>query len=412
MPLDDLLDYAKSDKDFYALLGEGVHAGSTDKEISRAYRRSALKSHPDQNPDDANAAERFHILQIAYDVLSDPAAKEAYDAARAARRRRERQTEMLQGKRRAMMEDLERREGGAGKRKRDEVDAEEKLAMEIRRLAADGKRRRMEREQALRSEAEAVALRQREVVATRQRAEESTAAVPAGGGSVPEMSRTVKVRWPRDGDGKDVGKDKVEALFAKFGQIEDVVIMPDRKMRIADERKKRQIATAVIIYASIVSAHAAVEDLKKQTGDEWAVFEKIEWAEGKEPEFGQLGNGKAAGGEGSSTALPERLPSEPAESSSAGGNATQPTLPSAFVAKFGTAQAEAQTDSGLRKIPAFGSFKTANNGAASNSPSANASQAPSFEEITLMRMKNAEKQRLEEQIRRAEQEADALQNGA
>src|SRR5215472_981615 len=122
MPSDDLLDHAKSDQDFYALLGEGIHEGSTEKEISRAYRRAALKHHPDQNPNDPNAVSRFHSLQIAYDVLSDPAARAAYDEARRAREARKRHHEMLEGKRRVMKEDLERRESGAFKRKRDEME--------------------------------------------------------------------------------------------------------------------------------------------------------------------------------------------------------------------------------------------------------------------------------------------------
>ncbi len=44
-------------------------------QITSAYRKKALKYHPDKNPDDPSAAERFQRLSKAYNVLSDPAAK-------------------------------------------------------------------------------------------------------------------------------------------------------------------------------------------------------------------------------------------------------------------------------------------------------------------------------------------------
>ena len=407
MTNDDLLDHAKSDKDFYALLGEVVHEGSTDKEIARAYRRSALKSHPDQNPDDPAAAERFHLLQIAYDVLSDPAAREAYNNARAARRLRRRQDELLYGKRRAMKEDLERRESGVFKRKRDDLDAEEKFEMEIRRLAEDGKRRRMERVEAVRREAAAAAAAKKQEAEASQRKQESAIA-PLGGTSVPEISRTVKVRWAREGRGSNVDKERLEALFRIFGKIEGVVVMPDRKMRLADERKKRKIATGVIIYASIVGAHAAVEDLTRQTGEEWSVFEKIEWAEGKEPELW-----RANGVDSAQPAAPETgdaAPSTPQRPPSSlpkrphAQNSTPSTPHSTFAAKFPHPDSAGGAAGGLRKVPSYASFRSANGGTPLGSPFGTGADSPSLEEITMIRLKKAEKKRLEEQIRRQEQE--------
>ena len=56
--------------DIYGLLG--VEKSATDKEIKKAYRQKALKLHPDKNPDDENAAKKFHELQEAYDFITDP----------------------------------------------------------------------------------------------------------------------------------------------------------------------------------------------------------------------------------------------------------------------------------------------------------------------------------------------------
>jgi DnaJ family protein C protein 17 len=149
MSKDDLSQYATSDHDFYALLG--VQFESSESDIRRAYRKTALKYHPDKLGKDFDP-EKFHLLQIANDVLSDPIAKAAYDNARNARLQKQKQHELFEGKRRQMKEDLEARERGV-KRGRDEAEeAEAKLEMEMRRLAEDNKRRRKEMEEKLHAE--------------------------------------------------------------------------------------------------------------------------------------------------------------------------------------------------------------------------------------------------------------------
>jgi molecular chaperone DnaJ len=64
-------------RDYYEILGVGRNASG--EEIKRAYRKLAVKFHPDKNPDDAHAEEKFKELGEAYDVLMDAEKRAAYD---------------------------------------------------------------------------------------------------------------------------------------------------------------------------------------------------------------------------------------------------------------------------------------------------------------------------------------------
>lgn len=68
------------DRDLYADLG--VSPDASEEEIKKAYRRLARQYHPDANPEDPEAEERFKAVSEAYTVLSDPDERARYDRAR------------------------------------------------------------------------------------------------------------------------------------------------------------------------------------------------------------------------------------------------------------------------------------------------------------------------------------------
>ena len=64
-------------RDYYSVLG--VNRDSSDEEIKKAYRKLAMKHHPDRNPDDKASEEKFKEAKEAFEILEDPRKRAAYD---------------------------------------------------------------------------------------------------------------------------------------------------------------------------------------------------------------------------------------------------------------------------------------------------------------------------------------------
>jgi DnaJ family protein C protein 17 len=341
----DLEDLAKSaTEDFYELLG--VTFDAPEAAIKKAYRKASIKYHPDKNPDNKDAADRFIYLGWARDILMDEKLKGEYDRARTRRREKVLQDELLDGRRRKMKDDLERREreganfmNGAKRKRAEDMNEAERREQEIQRLAEDGKRRRKEAQERMekkRKEEDEVSFMDHE------KSPEPQAPKP---GDSAEIDRTVKVRFQREGDTMDWDKDKVMNMFAKYGKIDNVVMGKDKKIRPSGEKHRRVIAIVFIIYTRIDHAHAAVVDGKS----DHPALEAVSWANG-EPDLKSPTNGDA--------------PTAPSTPFSTPKNKS-------FRASFGPGMAKGVSGTPLG-TPKF-----------SFSP-----KTPSLEEITMMRLKH------------------------
>jgi DnaJ homolog subfamily C member 17 len=423
-PTDDLKAHATSSQDFYALLD--ISPAAAENEIRRAYRRTALKYHPDKiaNPTPADI-DKFHVLQIAYDVLSDPTVRQLYDNAREARERKKREVEMMDAAKRKMKEDLEAREraGDAGvgvgvgqqrgvKRSwmmssATDNEAEEKLEREIQRIAENSQRRRREAEEKLMREAEKEKEeekqeREEEKEEKEQDRQRDRFKEKGGGTNVPELERAVKVRWIREGPGEDIDTERLATLFAVFGKVENTFMLKDKRQRLGERKEKKTVATGVVVFTSIVSAHSAVIDSgkKKRAGQgDWAILDSVFWASGNGPD---LESSQSPAPQPRTTAAPTSTPKPAAfDFASLKKDRGTPAVEKdagkpSFTSFSGAAKAK----------PSFGSFNNNNNN--NKTPGLT---TPSLEEVTLMRLKNAQREKerkaLEEQLRREDEAADA-----
>uniref|UniRef100_A0AAY5L0Y2 DnaJ homolog subfamily C member 17 n=1 Tax=Esox lucius TaxID=8010 RepID=A0AAY5L0Y2_ESOLU len=136
--------------DLYGLLE--IKGTATAKEIKKAYRQKALTCHPDKNPDNPKAAELFHQLSQALEVLTDAAARAAYDKICAAKKQAEERNNKLDAKRKKIKLDLEARERQAEAHSAEQFQNTRTLEEEIARLREEGSRQLQEEQRLIKEQ--------------------------------------------------------------------------------------------------------------------------------------------------------------------------------------------------------------------------------------------------------------------
>ncbi|XP_034713643.1 dnaJ homolog subfamily C member 17 isoform X2 [Etheostoma cragini] len=244
--------------DLYGLLG--IESTATAKEIKKAYRQKALTCHPDKNPDNPKAVELFHQLSQALEVLTDAAAKAAYDKICTAKKQAEERTRKLDDKRKKIKLDLEAREQLAEAQSQEEVQNTRTLEEEIARLREEGSRQLEEQQRLIREQI------QRE----REEQQPQTGVYNSGVERCSKSNVTpkLKLKWKCKKDDETNGgysQDILFRLLQKYGDVSNVIV----------SRKKR--GSAVVEFATVRAAELAT---KNESGLSENPL-KISWLEGQ-----------------------------------------------------------------------------------------------------------------------------------
>lgn len=224
-------------KDLYEMLG--VEQQASLAEIKTAYRKKALTCHPDKNPDNPRAAELFHELSRALEILTDTKAREAYDKVIAARKQAKERIREFDAKRRKFKEDLEAREEAYKRSLNPTCDTksdEEQLKAEIERLQKEGSKQ-VEEE---------IAFVQRQIWEQLHGSSKDS--------NIGEFK--IKIRWKAQEDDPTNGGynyDNLHRMFSKYGDVAALVVSSAKKGRAMVEFGDKSAAeTALSIEIGLV----------------------------------------------------------------------------------------------------------------------------------------------------------------
>lgn len=282
--------------------------------------------------------------------------------------------------RKRMQEELESRERGAKRARADGEDAEERFRQQLEKLRAEGAELRRKREEAVRAAA-AEEEEEKEDESMIDGDGEKEGGESNGKSRFSEIDRTLRVRWKRKGN-QHIDEQHLRDVFSKYGAIQDCVVPPTKP------EKEKKLKSALVVFTSIVAAHAAIHD----TLD--LAFKDLVWASGKEPDISHHHHHPTPGPPTSSSPKPKRQTPE---------DSPKPFTPA-------TPTTATARDPKLNRVPSFASFAGTPRGSPFNKSAV--AQSPDYESITLMRMRAAEKAKIEARIRKEEEEeASAAEEG-
>ncbi|CAD6991187.1 dnaJ homolog subfamily C member 17 [Ceratitis capitata] len=229
-----------SDINLYELLGIEIEAEQA--EIRRAYRKKALECHPDKNPDNPKAAELFHELSKALEILTDTSARDAYDKVLKAKKAAQLRNKQLDSKRQKLKADLEQRERDAWHKFNStqqyttaSKSDEELLQDQIERLRREGSKlleeeQRLMREQLLRTMAKSQRTHEKKIFDS--------------------SAHRIKIKWKaekKDADNGGYTQEMLQNFLKKYGELV-ALVMSKKKGSALVEFKTLEAAELAIAY--------------------------------------------------------------------------------------------------------------------------------------------------------------------
>ncbi|KAJ3714251.1 DnaJ domain-containing protein [Lentinula raphanica] len=343
-----------------------VKLDATDQEIRTAYRQRSLKVHPDRNPNNPDAARKFHELNQAYELLLDPLRRLALDAKLRLKQARKERYKNYDLKRKNMVDELEERERALKKVKADKQREEAALTQETEKIKDQGRRLREEKLKEL---------EKKEREANESVKEEQDTDAPILRSSVTEPTdTTVRVKYTLSEHPSLTTPSSLASLFAPFGLTDLDTIVISLKPPKKAPHKPPKYGVALVPFKRIGDAFAAV----CATGRPERGLKGIEvgWIGGSEPEILKWLRKKGhLGPEGSG------LSSEP--------QVQQP------MEKVPPPQTQTRT-SGSDEFSSFPS--TFPDHFSQHGDTVSKAGELDYESLTLMRMRQAERARLEREI--------------
>ncbi|XP_031560949.1 dnaJ homolog subfamily C member 17-like [Actinia tenebrosa] len=207
----------------------GVAQESTEKEITKAYRKKALICHPDKNPDNPKAVALFHELSKALEVLTDPKARASLDANLKAKERQRLRNQALDAKRKKFKLDLEQQENLAKVTKESTEETEKRLKAEIERLREEGSQLLKE---------------QQDLMRTQMQDKQQTPYI-----HIYDHTPKLKVKWKcKKNDERKGGytEEILNTIFKKYGEVSHIILSTKKK------------GNAIVEFANVTSAKLAL----------------------------------------------------------------------------------------------------------------------------------------------------------
>ncbi|KAG2008342.1 DnaJ protein [Coprinopsis cinerea AmutBmut pab1-1] len=379
---------------------------ATEQEIKTSYRKRSLKVHPDRNPNNPDAARKFHELNQAYELLLDPLRRLALDAKLRLKNARKERYKAYDAKRKNLVEELEEREKAFKKAKMEKQREDEQLQYQTERIKEEGRRLREEKERKAR-EAEKEKIRMEEVAKKAEKMDVDVEEPPP----LDQFDTTVRLKYALKSHPGLTTKEAIAAFLSPFGAVDVDSIVFSLKTKAKKKAKAAgdvtgppTHATALVPFKTIGDAYAAVCASTSPSPKVDLKGMEIGWVNNKEPLI--LGWLKKMGKLPSS-----REPSKSPPTDSAKQEDSSRSTPSfSFVAPSANDNASKSTP-----FSSFPDLEPPSIPSTTDVPSFSGfTGAPGldYESLTLLRLRQAEKERLEREILEREREEEAAAKGA